>query len=171
MATALDRPGRFKAKPADWGMKTTRDSGIPEFWIEFFITDIWADNDWQDWSEYGQSIAGFFYPFKKGGDPNSKTIDTLKDCLGWDGTSLTSLAEGNWSGQVVQITVEDEEYNGKKKLKVKWMNTEDSSPGLKKMDSTEVKSMASNWDAKLRAMNGAPPAKTPARPPAPAKKA
>lgn len=167
MSAFLDRPGIFKATCANWTLAETKESGIPVFQVEYHPTAMLDGKEWIAWSEYDQMIVGRHFPFKKDGTPNEKTIKQLMEALGWDGQSLKSLQDGDYSHKEVQIVVKEETYEGKARLNVAWLNPGDYEPGLKEMDPTKVSAMASQWDAKLRAVSGAAPVakKTPSVPP------
>lgn len=149
---AIDREGRFKATVVDYGLNENKN-GIPEFTVEFAASSFYDNGTWHDWTEYAQTIRGYFYAFKKDGTPNTTTIHNLMDALGWDGLSMQSLQEGDYANREVQIVVKSETYEGAARLKVAWLDPGDHQPSLKKMDEREVKAMAATWDAKLRALN------------------
>lgn len=164
MANLIDREGIFKASITDWALDEQKGSGIPKFTIEFDATEYLENAQWYDWREYKQTIRGYFYPFMKTGDPNTTTIDNLKNSIGWDGLSLESLGNGNYKDVIVQITIKNGSYKGNPRMEVAWINPGDFDPTLKKLDEKGVKRMASNWDAKLRAIGGAKSGSTATKP-------
>lgn len=155
----LDRAGRFKAHLTDWAVNT-KQNGLPYFQGKFeIIAGIGEGGAWEDWRTYNYEINGFFYPIKKDGTPNTKTIDSLKAAIGWDGLSLESLQTGDYS-RVVQIETDFEEYQGKQRLKVKWINPEDyEGQQVQKLEPQQLKSMSAKWGSVLRAVAPKAPTK------------
>jgi len=69
------------------------------------------------------------------------TIKTLTKAFGWDG-DIEALTEGTtdpFTGKECSITTEEEEYNGEKRIKVRWLNPTKSAPA---MDKAKLKSLA-----------------------------
>jgi hypothetical protein len=66
-----------------------------------------------DWYGYlGQEVG------RDGKTKTQRTTETLENCFGinWDWDNI------NWAGQQVELVVELDEYNGKTRPKVKWLN-------------------------------------------------
>lgn len=122
---------------------------------------ILGDDD----AETGEHITWFGYFTEK---TQQRTLEALRYC-GWTGNDLTDLV--GLGGAVVEIVVEQEEYNDKWQAKVKWVNR----PGggavklAKPMGDKEKRAFAArfrNMAAGIPAV-GATPAKAPAsKPPA-----
>lgn len=81
-----------------------------------------------------------------------RTLQTLDDIFGKE-WNFEMLAAGKvpWAGTLVRITVEEEDYNGEPRYKIKWLN-----PAAKaaKVEQTAVGKL----DAELRALRGGAPA-------------
>ncbi len=102
-----------------------------------------------------------------------RTIQVLQD-IGWN------AEEDNWEVAALdatprlvnvacQIVVEDEEYEGKVRPKVKWLNPEGGGTGVREtMAPEEVKSFSSEIRKRILASKGPQPSKAPSRSSAPA---
>ena len=170
MSKLLDREGVFQAVPINWGIQKTESSQSVALVIEFGITAQMEDGDWTDWSGYeDHSVTGYFYIIKKDGGINTTQVDALAKALGWDG-SLRNIEAGP-PHVICQITAAFEEYNGKTRLKVQWINHKDYTPGPKTAPPGVVADLESQFGSRLRAAAAAAkkdaPATKPAPPPAP----
>jgi len=169
----LNQPGTFKAMPMGWDISKKDDSKSVAMVIQFHILEaLGDDNQWQDWREYQpQEITGYFYVVKKDGNINTVQVEQLAKAIGWNGDiSLGTLRNGP-PEKACQIVVEWEEYNGKDRLKIKWINPEDYTPGLKQSDDSTVQNVAAVYGSQLRAaaaqhLPRAQPAAKKAAPPA-----
>jgi len=151
----IDRPGRFKAQPLDWTVDETGTNKLLTFIVKFECVSWLYENEWHD-AAYGE-ITGYFYLLKRDGTVNTHAVDSVKQAFGWDGRGVQSLHEGDWRNANVQLTVEEEEYNGRKQLKIKWLNPADyDGGGFSRVAWDTIKGKVSVLDAKLRALNGAP---------------
>jgi hypothetical protein len=72
-----------------------------------------------------------------------RTVKNLAEVFGWDG-DIEALAKltntGPFVGQECSIVTEEEEYNGKKRVVIKWLNT--AGGGGKTMESAKAASLA-----------------------------
>jgi len=167
----LDREGVFKATPMQWGINNSENSQSVALVVVYRILAQFDAGDWQDWSEYeDHQITGYHYIVKRDGQVNTTTVDNLVQSIGWDGNLDLSAGPPE---VVCQITTENEEYNGKSSLKVKWLNPENFAPGPKTADAATVKQLAARYGSQLRAAAAAKPkttaTKAKAAPPPPAK--
>lgn len=107
-----------------------------------------------------QQIVGYFYIEKRNGSPNTTTIDQIKNALGWDGSDLRWLANQNFAGTRVQLTLGWEEWDNRNRLKIKWMDHENFSPmpPVEKADDATLRAMNARLGSKLRANMGRAPA-------------
>jgi hypothetical protein len=106
-------------------------------------------------------IIGYQYLVAKDGTPQERTIKNLREATGWDG-QLESLLDGEWP--MVQIVVEDEEYEGKKRRRVRWINPNNAEGGNGSLKGDDIKMLAAKYGAKFRALSGGVPAKPAAKP-------
>jgi hypothetical protein len=138
--------------------KTTvdaKDTGSVQFAAVFRCTHIRNGNDWTP-LDGDQRITAFLNLVTKSGALNEINVRSLKDSLGWDGKSFATLQRDDWSGTECQLVVDEEEYNGRKSLKVQYVNPKDYTPssGLGAADPQMIQSLDSKYGALLRAMNG-----------------
>jgi len=146
----LDREGMFKAMPENWGLQSSESSQSVALVITFRIVAQFQGGTWEDWSGYEEhQIVGYFYIVKKDGQVNASTVENLAKSIGWDG-NLNSIQYGP-PAVVCQLTVAEEEYNNKVKLKVQWMNPEDHMPGPKVAPPAEVIQLNARYGSLLRA--------------------
>jgi hypothetical protein len=139
----LDREGVFKATPMQWGINNSENSQSVALVVVYRILAQFDAGDWQDWAEYeDHQITGYHYIVKRDGQVNTTTVDNLVQSIGWDGNLDLSAGPPE---VVCQITTENEEYNGKSSLKVKWLNPENFAPGPKTADAATVKQLAARY--------------------------
>lgn len=114
-------------------------------------------------TEHGDITETFFIE-KKDGTLNEFQVDALKKSLEWDGRDLFELE--SCVGRTVRITTAEEEYDGKRRMRVKWINHPDDQGGhVAKADPDTRKRLNNKLASKLRALSGGttvkPPVKTP----------
>ena len=107
----LDRPGIFKARLLNWAVRTA-DSGAVAVAAEYLILAQLDGSEWIDWSGAEEhSVFGDTYVVKKDGTVHTSGVEQLVAALGWNG-DLRSVV-GRPPDVVVQVTVKEEEYQGK----------------------------------------------------------
>jgi hypothetical protein len=157
------KAGKYIARPTQWTISESTNH-CPQFVCGFAIIYGWNGSQWEDVTAQDLSITAYMTLFDRNGNPQEFNIDGLKDSLGWDGLSLVSLNETDWSGAEVQLVIQEEEYNGQRKMKVKFINPRDyvGGGGVEKSDPQTVKTLDQMFSGKLRVLNGgkAPPTKT-----------
>jgi hypothetical protein len=164
----LDREGIFKALPQSWKVKQFDSSTAVAIEIEFAILAQLDGSEWVDWSNYEEHrVRGDFWVVKKTGQANIKTVEALRDAIGWNG-SLKGIVGTKPPECVVQVTVKAEDYNGKTFYKAAFINPGDYQPGSEGADASEVDQLEARFGSLLRAAAGPMKAKAPAPKPAPA---
>lgn len=166
----LDRPGIFKARPFGWFVRTFEGSQAVAISIEFIISAQLNDSEWEDWSGYEEhSIIGDFFIVKKDGTININMVERLIESIGWD-ADLQSI-QSDPPGVTVQITVGEEKYQGRTRLKVQWLNPADYSPRPQAAPPDQIQQLQSRFGSLLRAAaggaakgNGGSAARAPAKP-------
>ena len=158
------REGTFSATPVEWGVSNSKN-GFPQFVCKFRIDgEYTSDNGggYFDVTDEDMGITGFFnliYRDKESGEMvrNEITIQQLETVFGWSDRNLQTLNDGEYGGNQVQIVLEDEPYNGKSSIKVKYLNHVDYQGGaVKKADADALKKMSQVFGSLLKA--GAPAA-------------
>jgi hypothetical protein len=150
--------GRYLAVPTDWSVQESGDNRLATFVCQFSLTQFLVrepDGDlWADVSHQGLEITGYFYLTKKDGTLNVFQLNALQSALGWDGASVRSLAEGDWSSTEIQLTIAEEEYQGKRKVKIQFINPRDWTGDAIQKDPQLVQSLEAKYGSQLRALNG-----------------
>lgn len=150
----IDRPGRFKALITQWAVTETREAKLPQFVAGLEVLEWFNEGTRQmeDWRGLGYRATAFITLFTREGNPNEVQIKSLVEAIGWDGASLESLEAGPWDREV-QIVVEEEEYQGRRQLKVKWINAADwKGFQVEHMEPAAFKGLSARWNGKLRAL-------------------
>jgi hypothetical protein len=149
MARQLEHEGVFKATPTAWGLQDSQNTQSVALVVTFKILEKLEGGGWEDWSAYeDQEITGWFYIVKKDGGVNAATVENLVKSIGWDGNLDLSAGPQDIT---CQITTANEEYNGKVRLKVQWLNPADFVPGPKTVDPVKAKELQSRYGSQLRA--------------------
>lgn len=154
------QPGRYIARPRDWTVKDEGPGKPVTFVCSYDLLQFFHDGSWVQVSDLG--ITGYHYVIKKDGTGNEMTIKALRDSLGWYG-NISALANTNWSDAEVQLTLKQEEYQGKPQIKVGFINPRDYVPGVvEHSDPQTIQSLDAKYGSMLRAMGqtGNPPAKS-----------
>lgn len=165
-----DRDGRFKARIIESGLGETGTNKLLTFTAKYALTDWWNGEMWEAWESYCAEIIGYHYLVKRDGTPNATQVDALRGALGWNG-DLAALHNTQWA-EPVQVSLGYEEYQGKSRLKVQYVNPVDyEGASLKHASPDEVRGIVGKYGAMFRALGGgapassAPPKTKPAAPP------
>jgi len=169
-----NREGRFKANILEQGLAETGPNHLASFICRFNLLQELVNGQWVEVEE-DLAIDGYFYLEKKDGSINTISIEQLKSALGWDGRDPLWLADTDLSSLVVQVKLEFESYQGKQRIKVKYIDAEDASAGgVPRADENTRRSLSDRLGSKLRALAGGSPAPAPkpaGKPAAPRKSA
>jgi hypothetical protein len=98
--------GTFKARAKEWGLGHSAN-GKEQVAVMFELAG--GEHD-------GQSITWFGYFTEQTVD---RTLDALRYC-GWEGDNLAEL--DSLDANEVELVLDEEEYDGKVRTKVKWVN-------------------------------------------------
>ena len=164
-----NREGLFNAYPVEIGIDETGPNNLATCIIRFKLyEELQPSGEWDDCASDNFEITGYFYLEKKDGSLNTVTIDALKAALTWDGRDPFWLQEAELSEHPVQVKLGFEEYGGKTRIKVQYLNPFGStaSGGVSKADDATRRSIRNRLGSKLRAMSG--PTQAPAQPAKPA---
>ncbi len=158
-----NREGLFHAYPASIGIDEIGDHKLATCVINFSLFEEMIDGQWQSCEDESLDITGWFFLEKKDGSVNSATIDSLKAALGWDGRDMFWLQDTDLSQQPVQVRLAFEEYQGKNRIKVKFLNPYGAAPtgGVTKADEGKRRALSARLGAKFRALAGGTPAPAP----------
>ena len=164
-----NREGRFKATILEHGVAETGPNRLATFVCKFALQEELAASEWIGMEEE-LDITGYFYLEKKDGSVNSVTVDQLKSAFGWDGRDPLWLQDADFGALLVQVKLEFELYEGKTRLKVRYVDAENATPaGVPKADDNTRRNLSTRLGSKLRALAGGTPvaAPKPAGKPAP----
>ena len=164
-----DREGLFHAYPAEIGVDETGPNNLATVIIRFRLFEELKDGKWPDCFGEGLEIVGYFYLECRDGSVNTITIDALTAALGWDGRDPFWLQETDLSEHPVQVKLGFEKYEGKTRIKVRYLNPHGSSGrGVMKADDAKKTAIRNRLGSKLRSLAGAAPASAPKSAPSPA---
>ena len=145
----IDREGIFRAVPSEWIVEQA-ESGAIGINIKFAIIEYLENGQWVDWRKFGPyDVTGTYWVVKKDGAVNTVTVNQLVESLGWDGSF--AHVDKDAPQVVVQIKVDQSEYNGKVYFKAGWMNPGDYAPEKKQLNPEIVKNLDSRFGSLLRA--------------------
>lgn len=159
MTTKPDYVGTYKGLVLDTTLSKTK-KGFPQFNVKVLLTEYWdqKEQEWFDVSDNKWVMTGYFnLYYRDGADENGEggtVIETLNhrqicDVFGWDGRGFVYLVSTDFSdGMEVLVRTEEEEYNGKTSMRVKWIDKADADPngGLKGIDVNEAKELEKEFE-------------------------
>lgn len=147
----IDRTGNFRLRVKDVKIRDTDKSQAVAIGFDFEVESQWdpSTKTWgQQWPE-GNTVPGDVWIVAKDGGPNEANVKRLVECLGWDGDfdNIHEMVDRVCSG-----TVDAEEYNGKTRYRVEWVNSYQSTPGGKAASSESVAKIKSTVGERVRAI-------------------
>lgn len=151
-----NREGRFLAVIQDVGISETGNPPKCTVAITFNLTQERRGDAWASVENEAMSISGYFYLETNSGGLNEFTVKTFREALAWDGRNIEHLT--TVAGAEVQLTLAFEEYQGKSRIKVKYLNSATWEGGAVAHDADAMKRAQSRLGSKLRALPGGTPA-------------
>ena len=151
------REGLFNAHPIAVGVDDTGPNKLATCIISFRLyEELQPSGEWADCSDENLEITAYFYLEKRDGSLNTITLDSLKAALGWDGRDPFWLQDTDLSEHPVQLKLAFEEYNGKTRLKVQFLNPYGSAGGgaVTKAEGAAKTVIRNRLGSKLRALAG-----------------
>jgi hypothetical protein len=164
-----NREGLFHAYPGAVGLGQTRESKLLQVVMQYRLVEELVQGEWLDIAAEGLEITGHHILERRDGTLSENTIESLKAALGWDGRDPFWIQDNaeQLCQQPVQVKLGFEEYNGKQRLKVQFLNPYGAKGGgVPRADDDLRRSVSNRIGAKFRALAGG----TPANPPKPAGK-
>jgi hypothetical protein len=173
------REGYFNAYARDIGVRDSGENNLATVSIHFDLTEELdrgaegSPDTWRDISGEKLEITGYFYLENKKGELNVIALERLKEAFGWDGRDPMWLQDSaeTLRERPVQLKLSNEEYKGKQKLRVEYLNPYGREPqdgGVMKGNGEKRTALVNRLVPKLlaHASSGAaaPPA-APAKPP------
>lgn len=157
MGTAIDRIGDFRGQIVWAIVKPPYDSGAEAIEIVARIDEAWnyETEEWEDWRQYDMEVEGLLFVYGKGGKPNQTQITALHSHAGWDGT-YTSISAETWKPSPCQFSVEEDEYKGKVRYRIAWLNAYDGPVGgsTKPLPLDKAKALDAQHGGSVRAIIG-----------------
>lgn len=156
MPRQIDEPGSWRAMPVEWAVTETK-THLLQFFMRFRIIEAWqGKGEWENVEAHDLEQVAYFNLEKKNGTLNETNIQALKKALGWNGLSFGELSDGAWQDCVVIIETDWEEYQGRRRMKVKWLNPLDWEPGagVKPIVKSKLEQADERFRAGLRALAG-----------------
>ncbi len=143
--------GTYRAKAVAGALGYTKDHN-PQVAVELHVLDE---------SFAGESITWFGYFTEKS---QERTLESLR-ILGWKTDDLSDLS--GITDNEVKIVVEEDEYMGEVRLKVKWINKSGGIALKERMNEAEAKAFARKMKGAALASRAGAPAPAPQRQVAP----
>ncbi len=151
-------PGTYNAVVKEIGVGESKNK-LAQVAIKFGPYEIEGDDGFE--TIESESITGFFMLQYKDRAVNQKTIDNLREVFPeWDGKDVFWLEDHQYEeidgstlvGKEVQIVVDAEEYEGKTRTRVKYLNPKGSQHGgIKKADPDTRRRISAALGAAIRA--------------------
>lgn len=156
----LKSPGVYKAKIKDYGFTEPKAGKNPQAMVQFTIIEEGPlPKDPPDEITWYASFNGGALPI---------TLETLVHTLGFRGQTGAELVEGIGSKMlnedaVYELDCQNETWEGKERLKVKWINLEGAARRMEKLDAAGAKIFVGgmNLAGELASMRSKPGMNTP----------
>jgi hypothetical protein len=159
----VQNSGTYRAIPVSWTVNESEKEDSKSVWIsmQFAIFQQWdaASSQWsQEWPS-GYYVYGSQFIVKRDGSVSDGPVKALSDANLWFG-NFDDFKEGKTPPKVaVIVEVEEEEYNGKTSMRVKWINPDADAPkarsgGLKAPDASKLESLRARFQSQTRAIAG-----------------
>lgn len=153
----VDHPGIYRAQPISYGVQESKKGKSVAVVIRYQIVESYDPDkkEWLDWRECeAHTIDGYHYVVKSDGEINDTTVEQLIRATGWSG-KFSDFNDDSLKLKACQITVADEEYEGKHTLKINWVNPWDFTPGLQnRIDKDGLAALDNKYGSKMRAKAG-----------------
>jgi len=157
-----DTDGRFRAEVLDVGVALTGTHNLTTVTLRLRLVEQLDGTEWIDCRGYGWEINAYNYLEKKypPGALNHRTIEALKTAFGWPGDDPFWFEDeaGNLPG--CQVSLKWEEYEGRSRLKVAWIDPWDAElggGGVLRSDEAMRQAIRARLGSKLRANAGPTP--------------
>ena len=162
----IDREGVFRVLPTNWDILRA-NSGAVGITVNFRILEQWDESTqkWRSWKDYDEYEAeGTWWVIKIDKSLNNMAIEQLA-IIGWNGSFPTVLND-NPPEIKCQITVANDSYKGKDRLRADWIKSYTSDPhGFESgIAESDLNSIETQFGSLVRAAIGTPvpkPVKSP----------
>lgn len=149
----VNTTGNFQCHILEYGLREA-DSGAVGVYIKVRLTTWWENGEWNNWEE-GAYAIGVLWVIKKDKTTNTPQVEALCKYAGWNG-DLESVASQAWKPTPCQVVVNSDEYMGKIKYRISYVNALDSTPGgnIGSLSSDRAKELQAQHGSSLRAIAG-----------------
>jgi len=155
------REGRFRARVMDVGVNATGPNKLCTVVMRFGLTEEYADGEWRAVEAEDLDVVAYCYIERRDGGLNDFQVQALKEAFGWPGIDPFWF-EDQKELPPVQVTLDWDEYQGKQRIRVQFINAYDSQPsGITHADPDQRRAMLARLGHKLRAHSGGKPAPAP----------
>lgn len=153
------------AKPEKIGIEE-KTSKTVQANIQFKAHAVKVGMVWEPLEAGDQAVwTGYFNLIKKDGNANEINFNSLREALGWDGTSFSSLQDGDFADVECQIVIDDEtDPSGKAHRRVQFINPRDYVGGssVDKAEPQTISALDKKFGPLMRALAGKKPVAGPA---------
>lgn len=156
-----DREGEFRASILEHNVNTTGPNDLTTFICGFLLVSERVGGDWEP-VEGDLELTHYFYLENRDSSLNDINLKSIEKAFGWDNGDMQWLQDTDFSELLVRVTLEFETFDGKTRLKVRYLNHVDSVAGVGPADSKTMMAMQAKLGAKLRARRGGVPRPAPA---------
>lgn len=150
-------PGDYLATVEGWGLRQSKTSASAGIDLTCSPNSLWLPEE-REWTTHIDisPIYATVWLLNKSGDILSKATENLKAALKWDGDlrEFMTVADGgtgrDFAGSIVRLVCENEEYNGKISLRVRYVNPP-SGQVREVLSKPVIDSILSRWDKAVAA--------------------
>lgn len=159
----VERDGRYMANVVDVAITASGSNKLTTAVVKMATTH---ELEGSEWNPANYDITAWVFLEKRDGSLNTVGIDQLKAALGWDGRDPFDLEDQAKVGSVVQVQCAAETYEGKSRMKVKWIYPADGGQvQTERLSEPERQAIRTRLCPKLRANAGGTPVATIAQKP------
>lgn len=164
-----DREGSFRGEAVSYGLWNPGGKKSTAISMTIRVTEFFnhESKEWENWREYEMDVEGDVWIIGKEGKLIENNVKSICEHLGWNG-DLVSINDRSWEPKPFGFTTQADEYNGRVRYKLNFINSFDFSPsgGAKTIEPDMAKSLNQQYGAQLRALAGsASKPKAPSSPP------
>lgn len=171
MSVEMDRVGDFRGEIIEYALSKSQKSQAVGVMIRVAVYEMWGLNEetnemgWFDWRVANVVAVGQINLVKADGSLNERQVKDLATHAGWDGR-LSSISAGTWHAKPIGFKVEEDEYEGRVRYRISWLNSYDATPSAfaNACSAEDAALLEATYGAQLRALVG-----NTGRAPAPAK--
>lgn len=120
MTIQVQAEGFYRVKITEFGLKEMQ-TGAVAISLKAKLLECWQNEEWVDWGRFDQEAEGDVWIIKKDGMTNDGAVESLAKWAGWDG-DIESIIKATWQPLHCQVQIKSEEYLGKTRCKIAFIN-------------------------------------------------